>query len=153
MKTPLEKVEDAIRLAFQGVRLDDGLGLREANCLDDCSSVKVQAACREQDEKEDWSRIDSDDLEDNDVAFSFFDEKGMRFHLPAFLIADLKSVHDQGYIASRLSRADSRFQLLNQEQRAAVRGFLTYLLSRAERPYMVDQINDALNNEFWQPVP
>jgi hypothetical protein len=58
----LEELKVAVRRAFAGVTLGDGVGLLEAQGLDDCADDKTLAAYREKDEREDWSAVRRDDL-------------------------------------------------------------------------------------------
>ena len=85
-----QRVLDQIRDAFAGVTLGNGVGLREANGLDDYADSRTLAAYRSQDEKLDWSAISAADLDDCASSLGFFDADGMRFHLPAYLVADLE---------------------------------------------------------------
>ncbi len=80
------KIEDA----FAEVRLGDGIGLLEAGGLDDYAPGSDLSNLRELDEKMDWRRIDEDTLARGNAAPSFLDAKGMLFHLPAFLRAELQ---------------------------------------------------------------
>jgi hypothetical protein len=51
-----------IAAAFAGVRLGGGVGLFEAQGLDDYASVEERKALRERDEKDDWTRLSADAL-------------------------------------------------------------------------------------------
>ena len=64
---------------------------------------------------------------------SFFDPKGMRLHLPAFLIAQLESEKDRfditGFLTdfwneNKKANLKKRFDLLSDKQRKVVREFL-----------------------------
>ena len=83
------RVESLIRLideAFDGVVLGDGIGLWEAQGLDDMDDVETCANLRAKDEKEDWRKITDDDLNACSSSPSFFDAAGFRFHLAAFIL-------------------------------------------------------------------
>ncbi len=146
-------VADLIRTAFQGVTLGNGVGLREGLGLDDYADSVTLARYRSQDEKDDWSRIPLSDLNDYHSSLSFFDEEGLRFHLPAFLIAELEDTLNESvlfhlcYVGHDIP---SRFAILNQAQRTAVREFLWLRLAdhdhgaEFERPW----IEHALL-EYW----
>lgn len=86
----LKTVIGTITDAFAGVRLGNGIGLHEAEGIDDHENAETLARLRHGDEKENWAAIPAEDLHGCHSAFSFFDAKGARFHLPAFLIDDLK---------------------------------------------------------------
>lgn len=112
-----------ISAAFADTRLDDGIGLLQANGLDDYASDEELKQLRDRDEKTDWRRISYADLERCSAAPSFFDAKGFVFHLPAFLIAELNDRHPYGFI-DRLFRTEEHpegwRQLLTAKQRHAI---------------------------------
>ena len=84
-----KRVANIVRAAFAGVTLGDGIGLRQANGLDDYADSQTLAALRRQDEKYDWQAISFEDLDHFSCSLSFFDAEGMRFHLTAYLVAVL----------------------------------------------------------------
>lgn len=75
-----------IKKAFKGVKLEDGVGLWESQGLDDYLTVQECKKLRRKDEKEDWNKIPLIDLYTCSSSLSFFDAKGMRFHMPIFLL-------------------------------------------------------------------
>ena len=135
--------------AFRGVTLGDGVGLQQAQGLDNYDDEETCAAYREGDEKDDWRAISSEDLNRCDSSLSFFDAEGMRFHLPAFMTAELRGEHGFG-MASRLTRLDahgrSYYSALSPIQRLAVREFLLFIRD----DYQLDRskIDEALAT-FW----
>lgn len=124
-----EALCEQIREAFAGVRLGGGIGLREGQGLDDREDEATCARLRADDEKEDWSRIPAKELNRCSSSLSFFDAEGMRFHLPAYLIADLQGT---GWwdisitLTSLTPHSIERFSLLSPMQREAVRAFLCF---------------------------
>jgi hypothetical protein len=80
---------ELVRQAFAGVELGDGIGLLESDGIDDYADEATLAALRASDEKHDWQKIPNSRLIQCSAAPSFLDAKGMRFHVPAFLVADL----------------------------------------------------------------
>ena len=147
----LERVRDAISTAFLGVTLGKGLGLGEAQGLDGYEDEAARAARRRQDEKDDWRLIRPADLNRCNSSLSFFDAEGMRFHLPAFLVADLDGVYEFG-MAFHLTHLDShgigQFSLLTTEQRAAVRMYLQHISTEEEYAFERPAILRALV-EYW----
>lgn len=145
-------VEQQIRRAFSGVMLEDGVGLLEGLEIDSYSSDDVRAAARENDEKMDWTSIPAELLNGAATSLSFFDAKGMRFHLPAYLIADLRGELHQDIRFHLNSRAlDSRFSLLSPEQKAAVRHYLELQLEVLPEPNLQFEqsgIRESING-FW----
>ena len=121
------RVAQLVREAFQGVTLGNGVGLRQGQGLDDYEDAATRAALRLSDEKDDWTNISGADLNRCYSSLSFFDAEGMRFHLPAYLIADLEGTFDHDmdfHLFYFESGEDERFRLLNEEQRDAIRQFL-----------------------------
>jgi len=126
-----QRVVELIRTAFHGVTLGNGVGLRQAQGLDDNANPKTLARYRENDEKEDWSRIPASELNECHSSLSFFDAEGMRFHLPAYLIANVEGkltceVHFHLTCIDESKR--SQLSALNASQRNAVREYLLLML-------------------------
>jgi hypothetical protein len=110
---------EAVRRAFDGVLLEDGIGLQEAAGLDDYAGPDELERLRASDEKVDWRRISPNLLCRCEAAPSYLDAKGMRFHVPAFIVAELSGLIENGFI-SRLIRgsysAKDFPRMLTQEQ-------------------------------------
>lgn len=141
----------SIGQAFEGVTLEDGIGLWQAQRIDDYASEREEASARESDEKEDWSHISFDDLNACSSSLCFFDAKGMRFHLPAYLIADLneKYLHGMAFCLVDVGeRAAEQFALLSPLQRAAIREFLKYIAVDDRYEFEKPNILRALE-EYW----
>ncbi len=143
MQEERERVRILIDRAFHDVRLGDGIGLWEAQAIDDYADTETRQQNRDRDEKDDWRHISTETLEACDSSLSFLDAAGMRFHLPAFLTAELAGLSTEG-IVFHLTHFDwyapeSRFELLNAEQRNAVKEFLLLL-------------RDAPGYEFERPL-
>src|SRR4051812_15835204 len=137
--------------AFSGVTLDDGVGLRQAQGIDDYADDQTCAAYRARDEKLDWSRISIDELNACYSSLSFFDAEGMRFHLPAFLIAELNGTyhHDMSLQLAYLNDYTiAQCGLLSRAQRAAIRAYLQFMLGDPRYAFSHAQIKRALD-EYW----
>lgn len=129
MLTITEQISRSVEAVFSGVTLGNGIGLRQANGLDDYASPSALAELRASDEKEDWRRISVAALNRNYCGLSYFDAEGMRFHLPAFLIADLNGSYRFDMTITLMDIDDHKarqFALLDQPQRSAVNAFLQY---------------------------
>ena len=140
-----------IQEAFADVKLGNGVGLQQAQGLDDYDDVATCARYREQDEKDDWSRIQSEELNRCNSSLSFFDAEGMRFHLPAYLIADLQGSYRFGMAICLAHLNDyriSQFSLLSPVQRNAVRSFLLHIAEVADYEFDRPHIIRALD-EYW----
>ncbi len=131
MQEDWERVRVLIDRAFHDVRLGDGIGLWEAQAIDDYADAETRQRNRDRDEKDYWRRISIETLETCDSSLSFFDAAGMRFHLPAFLTAALTGEPDFGAVFHLAhfdwNARESQFELLNAEQRDAVIEFLRLL--------------------------
>lgn len=128
--------------AFKDVELEDGIGLSEGDAIDSYKDQAFRNECKKKDEKKQWDAIPSSALNDFYTSLSFFDAKGMRFHLPAFMIAEIKGEYRFGMAFALTHLSDytkSQFVLLSSEQRQAVKLFLEYL-------------SEDLNYEFERPV-
>lgn len=132
---------ERIREAFRGVTLGNGVGLQEARGLDDYEDEETCAKWRLEDEKDDWTRISNHCLNVFNSSLSFFDAEGMRFHLPAYLIADLSGEYGYGMafcLTHSSDYTDQQFKLLSAPQRRAVREYLRFILEEPsyefERP-------------------
>lgn len=149
-----EAVCETIRAAFAGVVLGNGVGLTEAAIGHDSNADDdVLAALREKDEQLDWRKISYADLNLHHCSLSFFDADGMRFHLPAFLIADLQG-ESYDDISFRLTDKSGfyfdKFSILTEVQRAAVRDFLRFIGTDEEHGYYGDpEITGALEG-YWK---
>jgi hypothetical protein len=146
------QVLDTIRTAFAGVVLGEGVGLRQGRGLDDYADERTLASYRAQDEKHDWSTIPVEDLDRYHDSLSFFDPAGMRFHLPAYLVADLEGKLKIADILFHLvytaHDAQSRFDALSPVQREAARAFLLLSLADPNREVVHPAIEAALQ-DYW----
>ena len=140
-----------ITAAFNGVTLGDGVGLTHAQGLDDYADEATCARYRDSDEKEDWTRISFESLCHCNSSLSFFDAEGMRFHLPAYLVADLRKEYGYGMafcLSHRYPGSDDRFSLLSTEQRIAVRLFLLHILNDPDYEFDRPHLKRSLD-EYW----
>jgi hypothetical protein len=140
-----------IEAAFVGVTLGDGIGLKEGDGIDDYSDANLLAQLHAQDERRDWHRLTSDDLLSYQNSISFMDAEGIRFHLPAWMLAELRDEGIAGLIWSICRIAphnEKKFALLSTEQRAVVREFLEFM--RADPDCIHDQREiDAAIEHIW----
>lgn len=77
---------EQIREAFQGVQLEDGIGLMQAEVKDDYACIEIQNFLAQHDEREDWSKLTASQLFACFCALSYVDAKGFRFLIPSFVI-------------------------------------------------------------------
>jgi hypothetical protein len=148
-----KRVTKLIRDAFRGVTLGDGVGLFQGQGLDEYADPQTVAAYRAQDQKQDWSGIPVANLNRCHTSLSFFDAEGMRFHLPAYLIADLEGTLYQDivfYLTHFEIRGFSRFEKLSDLQRHAVREFLLLYLTSPDAEFDGPMVEKALR-QYWTP--
>ncbi|MCF6297866.1 MAG: hypothetical protein L3J08_07780 [Flavobacteriaceae bacterium] len=141
-----------IREAFSNVKLENGIGLNEAQGIDDYEDAQTQKKLRAMDEKMNWENIPSSELERCHSSLSFFDPKGMRFHLPAFMIAELNNEFTFELIFCLINDIEyvkTQFVALSKKQKEAVKLYLEYIIED-EKGYYGDknQIKSALDN-YW----
>ena len=145
---------EQIREAFAGVKLGSGVGLQEGLALDGYADEITCASYRDLDETEDWQRIPIEKLNGCHSSLSFFDPEGMRFHLPAFLIADLHGDY-RFEMSFCLTRANDhgidQFALLSDAQRRAVRAYLLFIVDEPEHGSFRAHVRRALD-EYWVEV-
>lgn len=141
-----------IYTAFEGVVLDDGIGLWEGQALDDYLQGEAYEKLKAKDERLDWQNIQVVRLYECSSSQSFLDAKGMRFHLPFYLLFALdvfmdeeEGLHeDKNFKFSppevyfllthdlESDYAKKRFSLLNQEQINCIVYFLEYKRSEKD---------------------
>lgn len=142
---------DAVTKAFDSVVLGNGVGLYQGQAIDDYKTKFEEQTVRLSDEKNDWRLISVDDLNKCNSSLSFFDAEGMRFHLPTYLIADLKGEYNFGmeFCLTHLSDySKAQFALFNAEQRGVIRDVLNFWFNEApESFFSVDILNAVLG--FW----
>ena len=144
----VDEVIAKISDAFADTKLGDGVGLFEANGLDDYASDEELRRLRASDEKLDWKRISAADLSRCYCSPSFFDPQGFVFHLPAFLIAELNDEHPYGFI-DRIYCAEEHPEgwraLLTNKQRDAIIASLELIREHPNYQHELDDIDTSLD--------
>ena len=142
---------ERILSAFASVKLGDGVGLTESRGKDDYEDDETLVKYRSYDEKDDWQKIPLSELNSASGGLCFFDAEGMRFHLPAYLIADLRGEYNFGMAFNLTHMSDhciTQFELLNPEQRQCVRTFLVHIMDDPDYQFDRDDIQKALDS-YW----
>lgn len=150
----MQDIQTHIQTAFADVILGNGIGLWQAQGMDDYKSVEECMALRQRDETLNWANIPLQDLKDDQSSLSFFDAEGMRFHVPAFLMADLRGEW-HFHLTVHLCRSTEKmqqFHLLNSAQRQAVRAYLQWIDSDRDFAFERDEIQYQLNRGYWTGV-
>ena len=143
-----------IQQAFSGITLGNGIGLSEGNAMDDYASAEERTRCREQDEHTHWHKIPVELLNQYYIALCYFDPEGMRFHLPAFLIADIQGLFrfDLVYTFIHLDEyKEQQFSLLSAPQKQAVAAYLHWIPT-APNHYISSEDTVAIDQAllFWE---
>jgi hypothetical protein len=149
-----KSVEQYVRAAFGGVTLGCGIGLREADACDDGMTPEGRSAVRMEDEKLSWSLISFEDLHRHgQFGWAYLDAESLRFHLPAFILADIYDESD-GDLPRRLiepsPQRDRLYSILNADQRMAVRKFLLFALTDSFYDSEHELIRQGLEG-CWSP--
>lgn len=145
-------VIEGLRQAFASTRLEDGIGLWEAQGIDDHEDQSVCEKYRHTDEKENWQNIPPEVLARCHSSLSFFNPKGMRFHLPAFLMAELNGTLSMGTEFHLVSLSDysiRQMSLLTPEQKRAIAACLWEMLDDSRFELEHEEIARALEN-YWE---
>jgi hypothetical protein len=144
-----------IRDAFEGVSLGDGVGLYQAQGIDDHDSAEVCQSLRLGDEKNDWQRITIEDLNRCYSSLSFFDAAGMRFHLPAFLLAEIDGAYKFDLAMDFIDMSDHKMQqysLFTVQQKGAIGDYLRFIQDQPGHWLDVYKIDFALEC-YWDIDP
>lgn len=146
-----DRICSMISAAFADVKLGEGIGLWEAQGLDDYEDEQTCMKYRERDEKLNWKIITDEDLERCNSSPSFLDAEGFRFHLPAFMIADLRDAYGFDFIYSMINFQHlkyERYKLLSPLQRQAVREYLIWHRDDPQNDSDRPEIEKALSS-YW----
>ena len=145
-----QELKDQIVAAFGDVELGQGIGLYQAQAIDDYETEELQQRYRESDEKKDWINIPHEELQRCNSSLSFFDAEGMRFHLPAFIITSIEDKVDNCifYLTQNSEFVKSKFVVFNELQRQCIRSYLSWCLLQEEYEFYRDDIKSALTS-IW----
>ena len=142
-----EQMVAMVKNAFRWVELGDGIGLLQAQCIDGREPQEIEKEWRKKDEKDRWESIPYELLEVCHSSLCFFDAKGMRFHLPAFIVGSIEgNVSDPLFSLTYLDSARfySKFSILTDDQKRVVSKYLTWCLTEDKYRYDHDEIQKAL---------
>ena len=103
------------------------------------------------DERTDWTALPIDDLCACESALTFADPDGVRFLLPAFLLAQLDDKLPAGILYNLIFNSDQsyHFSALSPSQRTAVREFLLVLKDDPNYEIERSDIERSLET-FWK---
>ena len=112
-----------------------------------CERADELRALRAKDEKTDWRRIPADDLNHCNAAPSFLDARGLYFHTPAFMTAELRGDFKQDFIGRLIynSFTAPEFQeLLTAAQRHVIIACISFYGSIDHYAYDSKEISNAI---------
>ena len=155
-----QRVIEQITRAFDGVGREDGISFYEARAIDDYATDALRAEARALDTDTRWQDVPEEDIEHGSLSLNYFDPKGFRYYLPAYMIWSLRNYETTKYATPsstvrRLQLDDDpdshecslpRFRLLNSDQSAAVCAFLRYMEAHSEE--LADDAHKALNDHW-----
>jgi hypothetical protein len=136
------EVGNTIKNAFKPVLLGNGIGLYEAEAIDNYKGQDEIAVARKKDRNEwkKWGDIPENVIKTFYSALCFVDKEGMRFLLPAYMLFAVKN-YDKSDSASvdsvmyALDRGLDAFggdeSFLSQEQKEAIISFLKFMVIEA----------------------
>jgi len=142
-----------IEESFKDVRLEDGVSLHETIVIDNYGSKEERQLARSKDEKMDWRKLihDPELLEVDGIGgLSFYDAKGLRFHLPAYLsvvIMDAGVSIAGALIFTLTSDGEynrNRLDILNPGMKKCIGEVLQYFRTLPEFEFDQKKIDDAL---------
>lgn len=156
-------VIEKVKKAFTGVQLDNGVGLLETKVIDKYGCEEELKAIQKKDERDNWEvLINHENLKKLYAigGLPFFDAKGLRFHIPAYLctIVEFPDLDIAESVLFTLTNLDaynlSRFSLLDVEQKQAVCKFLHHIITYESKLFEFEKeaIENSIKN-YWNTHP
>lgn len=142
-----DAIVEQIEAAFADVRLEEGIGLRQSHGIDNYAGADQLRRLRDSDEKDDWRRIDAQLLASSEAAPSFLDGKGLRFHAPAFMVAELRGQTETDFVGRLiygLYNVRDFVESLTPPQRAAIIACIQFYGNLDQYGYEPNDIEAAI---------
>lgn len=136
-----------IESSFSDVLLGEGIGLKQAQNLSDFEESSICIKSRKTDEKLNWKNIPDALLVDCRDGLFFFDEAGIKFHLPAFLSSELSGYFEYRLVPN-LVKNFGRFSNFTEDQKRAVGKCLRFFAQQPEHESDTELISRAVSH-FW----
>ena len=140
-----ELLLEQIDSAFDGVILEDGIGLMTTELIDMYAPRETCDAIGPCEERTDWRRITPSMIRACRDALVFTDPKGYRFLLPAWLTLDLRGQLETcdamdylPLVPENCGDYESRAILLNDPQLEAVMNYIEYRQKKDGCPFSTD---------------
>lgn len=141
-----------IEHAFRDVDLGEGMGLREARGIEDQLSQEELKVLRRKDKRQKWRNVQARMLSELESSLHMMNADGMRFYLPAYMIAIINGQVRNVLIFHLTNdgvRGQGRFATLSDMQVDVVRNFLTWSLKQELQVFDKKRIYQALNG-MWK---
>ena len=129
-----------IESAFDGVVLEDGIGILAGEAIHISASDGDREIARKTDFRQRWQDIPNEVIGNNAAALCYMDPKGLRFNLPAYMRfallhyddSDSDSVDWVIYAVSKEQHdIDHEWAIFSEAQKAAIAKFLRYMVVEA----------------------
>lgn len=143
-----------IESSFNGVTLINGIGIFEAEAIDNYETTEVRKIEREKDIRDHWQSIPDDVIGQYYSVLSFMDDNGLKFALPAYMRFATK-YYDTSASASIDSviytLANQRnWEFLSNEQKETIADFLSFMVLEADSHVDSRQASLAYENIWSQ---
>lgn len=154
IKLSINRLELISRLekAFEGVQLSNGIGIYEAESIDNHDSISERKKSREKDIRDDWKTIRDDVIDEYYYALTFMDYDGLHFAIPAYMRYMLNnydtnsSAAFESLIGILLKPIDWNF--LTDQQKQVIASCLQFIVLEAEGHVDTFQASLAYEN-YW----
>lgn len=121
-----------IQNSFRDVALEDGIGIWEAEAIDNYLVGNEYELLKSKDERVDWNNITFDYTNQFEMTFAFWDAKGTTFILPKVLQLALMleeenedQIPDWQYILEGICQRKQQ-HLFNDKQKNTIHNFINY---------------------------
>lgn len=152
---------ETIIKAFSTVTRENGVSLHEARAIDDYQGAQERAAARLQDTDTQWQEIPDQWIEEYSDVLSFFDAKGFRYYIPAYMIWSIRNyqisrslsldftIYALGYDQGLEHHRNHQFRLFNLEQAQAICRFLQFMTTYGE-PWVDSGAARSALKHYWE---
>ena len=147
--------------AFKNVKLNGGVGLNVAQGLSEGLDLRnrpgddedkaVYKKLKRKDEKNNWQNIPIKELNRCNSSLNNFDADGLRFHLPAYMIAEIKGECDfeMGFCLCDKYNYSYVFSTLEPAERKVIVLFLEYIYEQEKYLFYKGDIQKSLET-YWR---
>lgn len=150
----------AIETAFAGVLLEDGIGIYEAEVIDDYGGEEERQKAKLKDlvSWRNWQEIPDEVLRSYYTTFCFVDSKGFKFLIPAYMRFALKYCKEDGSASIDSTiyalepsnyNFDGFVNLLTSEQKAAIAKFLEYFILEIGERWVDADAASRMYESYW----